>query len=335
MRARPLNSPAGCPPIKIEQARARSISIRRAGLRPAHGAPRHTILLGGYRPPPSRSPVGSPSTCAGSTATLPATTIYGAGQSRTSRDSGRRFGSSSISRPHSPYDEVLTSREILGARWFAGAEVSYAEHIFRGPEDSSVAIVHASELQPLSEWTWGDLRARTASIRASLATRGVVRGDRVAAYMPNVPEAIAAFLATASLGAIWTSAAAAEQTQVVLPDDMTDEEDAQLLATALGDGQDADRWEDRLALADELTVADLAELFGRSPQAINTWVRKGFPCHLPAPWNPDAWTIEGDRSKRLPVSALNRSTLSDSQTARLELIRRRRAADSGSSLLSA
>ena len=94
-----------------------------------------------------------------------------------------------------------------GAEWFPGAEVNYAEHLFRGKPGDRAAIRHASELRPLDTWTWDDLRERTAGIRAGLAARGVGRGDRVAGYLPNVPDTIAAFLATASLGAIWSSAA--------------------------------------------------------------------------------------------------------------------------------
>jgi acetoacetyl-CoA synthetase len=105
------------------------------------------------------------------------------------------------------YDAVLGSREMPGAEWFPGARVSYAEHMFRGKPDERVAIRAASELRPLQEWTWGRLRSETARIRAGLVARGVGEGDRVCAYLPNIPETIAAFLATASLGAIWSSAA--------------------------------------------------------------------------------------------------------------------------------
>jgi acetoacetyl-CoA synthetase len=105
------------------------------------------------------------------------------------------------------YDAVLGSREMPGAEWFRGARVSYAEHMFRGKPDDRVAIRAASELRPLEEWTWGRLRSETARIRAGLVARGVGEGDRVCAYLPNIPETIAAFLATASLGAIWSSAA--------------------------------------------------------------------------------------------------------------------------------
>jgi acetoacetyl-CoA synthetase len=105
------------------------------------------------------------------------------------------------------YESVLASREMPGAEWFPGARVSYAAHLFRDKPDERVAIRAASELRPVEEWTWGRLRSETARIRAGMVARGVEEGDRVCAYMPNIPETIAAFLATASLGAIWSSAA--------------------------------------------------------------------------------------------------------------------------------
>jgi len=106
-----------------------------------------------------------------------------------------------------PYERVLGRREMPGADWFPGARLSYAEHIFRGRDDSDVAIRHASELRPLSEWTWGELRARAGSVAAALREAGVEAGDRVAAYLPNIPETVAAFLGCASIGAIWSSCA--------------------------------------------------------------------------------------------------------------------------------
>jgi acetoacetyl-CoA synthetase len=105
------------------------------------------------------------------------------------------------------YDTVLASRAMPGAEWFPGARVNYARHIFEGKDDGALAIQHASESRPLGSWTWGELRERAARIRAGLVARGVGEGDRVAAFLPNIPETIAAFLATASLGAVWSSAA--------------------------------------------------------------------------------------------------------------------------------
>jgi acetoacetyl-CoA synthetase len=105
------------------------------------------------------------------------------------------------------YDRVLADASMPGAVWFPGARLNYAERLFRGKPDDRVAIVHASELREQAEWTWGELREQTAGIRAGLVARGVGPGDVVAAYLPNVPETIAAFLAVASLGAVWSSAA--------------------------------------------------------------------------------------------------------------------------------
>jgi acetoacetyl-CoA synthetase len=102
---------------------------------------------------------------------------------------------------------VLGRREMPGAEWFPGARLNYAKHIFRGRDPQALAIQHASESRPLAAWTWGDLEAETARIAAGLRALGVEKGDRVAAYMPNIPETVAAFLATASIGAIWSSAA--------------------------------------------------------------------------------------------------------------------------------
>ena len=102
---------------------------------------------------------------------------------------------------------VLGRREMPGAEWFPGARVSFAEHIFAGKDDGALAIQHASELRPLSSWSWAELRAQTAAIAAGLRALGVVEGDRVVAYMPNIPETVAAFLACASIGAVWSSAA--------------------------------------------------------------------------------------------------------------------------------
>jgi acetoacetyl-CoA synthetase len=103
------------------------------------------------------------------------------------------------------YEQVLPERVMPGAEWFPGARLNYAEHIFRGKDEHEVAVVYASELRELSELRWGELRERVAAVREGLRALGVTQGDRVAAYLPNGPEALIAFLATASLGAIWSS----------------------------------------------------------------------------------------------------------------------------------
>jgi acetoacetyl-CoA synthetase len=103
------------------------------------------------------------------------------------------------------YERALGSREMPGAEWFAGTSLNYAEHVFIGKDDAEAAILHASELRDLSELSWGELRAQVAATAAGLRALGVERGDRVVAYMPNIPEATVAFLASASIGAVWSS----------------------------------------------------------------------------------------------------------------------------------
>jgi acetoacetyl-CoA synthetase len=113
-----------------------------------------------------------------------------------------------------PYQRVLSSRSMPGARWFEGARLSYAAHALRG--EGPTAVVGVSQTRERVELSWDELRDQVARCRAGLRRLGVRRGDRVAAYLPNVPEAVVAFLATASLGAIWTSCAPEFGVQAVL-----------------------------------------------------------------------------------------------------------------------
>jgi acetoacetyl-CoA synthetase len=103
------------------------------------------------------------------------------------------------------YDRVLGSRAMPGAEWFPGARLNYAEHLLR--ERDGTAIVHRSELRETAEVSWAELREQVERCATGLRRLGVGEGDRVVAYLPNIPETIVAFLATASLGAIWSSAA--------------------------------------------------------------------------------------------------------------------------------
>ena len=104
------------------------------------------------------------------------------------------------------YERVLGRSEMPGAEWFPGAELNYARHAFAGKDDARVALRYAGELHSgVGEMSWGELRVLTARIAAGLRAHGVGAGDRVAAYVPNVPEAVASLLACASVGAIWSS----------------------------------------------------------------------------------------------------------------------------------
>jgi acetoacetyl-CoA synthetase len=107
-----------------------------------------------------------------------------------------------------PYERVLADESMPDTRWFEGAELNYAENmLLRDRDADAVAILHASELRALQQITWGELTSEVARVAAALRELGLARGDRVAAYMPNIPETLVAFLATASIGAIFSSAA--------------------------------------------------------------------------------------------------------------------------------
>jgi len=106
--------------------------------------------------------------------------------------------------------------EMPGTHWFVGAELNYAENLLLGPltprsgavrDPDEPAVLHCSELRELEQLTRGELTAEVARAAGGLRALGVQRGDCVVAYMPNIPETLIAFLAVASIGAIWSSAA--------------------------------------------------------------------------------------------------------------------------------
>ena len=107
-----------------------------------------------------------------------------------------------------PYERVLGNRTMPGAEWFTGARLNYAEHLVGLEEDRDrVAVVARSQTRGPLELTFGDLIEQAGRVRAGLQRLGVTRGDRVVAYMPNIPETLIGFIATASLGAIWATCA--------------------------------------------------------------------------------------------------------------------------------
>src|SRR5713226_9113613 len=87
-----------------------------------------------------------------------------------------------------PYSKVLAERKMPGARWFPGAMLNYAEHVFRNATSSRPALMFQSESQPLTEVSWDELYQKVCSVAAALRSMGVQSGDRVVSYMPNIPE---------------------------------------------------------------------------------------------------------------------------------------------------
>ncbi|MBR0755064.1 acetoacetate--CoA ligase [Bradyrhizobium jicamae] len=111
-------------------------------------------------------------------------------------------------RSPTPHSAVLAQRKMPGAVWFPGASVNYARQVLRHVDAADAAglpaLISAGEDGVLTETSWPELKRKVAALALHLRAQGVTSGDRVAAYLPNIPETIVAFLATASIGAIWS-----------------------------------------------------------------------------------------------------------------------------------
>jgi acetoacetyl-CoA synthetase len=204
------------------------------------------------------------------------------------------------------YDRVLASREMPGAQWFPGTQVNYAEHLFRGKDPAATAIVHASELRDLGHLTWGELREQTARLAALLRSLGVERGDRVAAYMPNIPETIAAFLATASIGAVWSSCSPDFGPRSVI--DRFAQIEPKVLLAVDGyryNGRDFDRREtiDRIAAEAGGRVVRLGYLSG------DGWPEDGAPdaglAFDPVPFDHPLWVLYSSGTTGVPKAIVH------------------------------
>jgi len=107
-----------------------------------------------------------------------------------------------------PHSAVLAEEKMPGARWFPGAQVNYAREVLRHVAAADAAgmpaIVSDNERGEVAQMSWPELRRQVASVALSLRALGVQRGDRVAAYLPNVPQTMVAFLACSSIGAVWS-----------------------------------------------------------------------------------------------------------------------------------
>ncbi|EST37131.1 acetoacetyl-CoA synthetase [Streptomycetaceae bacterium MP113-05] len=110
-----------------------------------------------------------------------------------------------------PAETVLADASMPGAVWFPGATLNYAEHALRAGEDPAragePALLHVDEGHQPAPVTWAELRRQVGSLAAELRRLGVRPGDRVSGYVPNIPQAAVALLASAAVGAVWTSCA--------------------------------------------------------------------------------------------------------------------------------
>ena len=100
---------------------------------------------------------------------------------------------------------LIDAEDMLGARFFPDAHLSYAENCLRGEDDEALSLIFRGEDQVQSEWSLGDIKAAVSSLQQFLRANGIGMGDRVAAMLPNMPEAIIALLGASSIGAIFSS----------------------------------------------------------------------------------------------------------------------------------
>ncbi len=119
-------------------------------------------------------------------------------------------------RASAPYESVLPERRMPGAQWFSGARLNYSEHVFRHATARHPALIARSERRPTTEISWAELEGQVGAVAAALREMGIGPGDRVVSFMPNVPETVVAFLACASVGAIWSSCAPDMGTRAVV-----------------------------------------------------------------------------------------------------------------------
>ncbi|APE37291.1 acetoacetate--CoA ligase [Nocardia mangyaensis] len=149
--------------------------------------------------------------------------------------------------------EVLDTREMPGARWFPGTRLNYVDQIIRMAQPGRPAIIALREDAEPRELSWAELIEQVTVFARTLREQGVEAGDRVIGYLPNIPEAVVAFLATASIGAVWSACGQDYSAKAAL--DRLGQLDPTVLVTADGyrfGGKDHDKRADIAALQDGL-----------------------------------------------------------------------------------
>lgn len=106
---------------------------------------------------------------------------------------------------HTPYRTVLEGQRMPDVQWFPGATLNYAEHLLAGEVPGHPAILFQSETTPLTEISWAQLKQEIGALQGAFAEAGLQTGDRVVAFLPNIPQATAAFMAASASGLVWSS----------------------------------------------------------------------------------------------------------------------------------
>jgi acetoacetyl-CoA synthetase len=217
------------------------------------------------------------------------------------------FGVRSTSHP----ETVLADRSMPGATWFPGVRLNYAEQVFTQANPQRAALVVTAEGRDPVEVSWTELRRSVAGLAASLRAWGVKPGDRVGAYLPNIPEAVVGLLAAASVGAVWSCVAPDYGTQSVI-DRFAQIEPVVLLVTDgyHWAGQRVDRraeaTEIAAALASVRQVVSVGHLFDDEPIPPG-WLRWGDAvapdaelAFEPVPFDHPLWILYSSGTTGLP-----------------------------------
>lgn len=212
-----------------------------------------------------------------------------------------------------PYARVLGDRSMPGAEWFPGATLNYAEHALRAAEDPAragdPALLHVDETHEPAAVTWGELRRQVGSLAAELRTLGVRPGDRVSGYVPNIPQAVVALLATAAVGAVWTSCAPDFGARSVL--DRFQQVEPVVLFTVDGyryGGKEHDRRDAVAELRRELptlrAVVHIPLLGTEAPEGALEWdaltASDTAPVFEPVPFDHPLWVLYSSGTTGLP-----------------------------------
>jgi len=168
-------------------------------------------------------------------------------------------------------EAVITNDPMPRTRWFTGTRLNYAEHVLRhemSGDPNRVMLRHASELRELSTMSWSEVAGAVRKLATKLRALGLGKGDRVAAYMPSIPETVIAMLATTAIGAIWSSAAPEFGAQTVI--DRFGQIEPKLVFAANGyryAGKDFDRIKDLEQIVDALPTARWLVMLDYHPKA--------------------------------------------------------------------
>jgi acetoacetyl-CoA synthetase len=211
--------------------------------------------------------------------------------------------------PGVPDDEVLTSRAMPGAVWFPGRTLNLAEQALRHGSDDSPALIAVAEDSEPVEISWATLRGQVGAFAATLRRLGVQPGDRVAGYLPNMAEAVVAFLGAASIGAVWSSCAPDFGTRAVL--DRFAQIEPTVLVAVDGyrfNGKEYDRRdvvaELRAALPSVRTTIAVPRLAADVPDGALPWAEAVAdavePEFLPVPFDHPLWIVYSSGTTGLP-----------------------------------